>query len=159
MNHHDAARLARALMNEHGLGHWSFQFDRSVRRFGVCNFGTQTIGLSQRLATLNEEARVRNTILHEIAHALVGPGHHHDAVWRRKALAIGCDGRTCVDSRTVALPEAPWVGTCPACGKTTERHRLTKKGRTLACGRCCRGRYNPAFQLVWEKKRLTRTVA
>jgi predicted SprT family Zn-dependent metalloprotease len=159
MNRHDAAILARTLMNEHGLGHWAFQFDRSVRRFGVCRFGTQTISMSQRLVELNEEARVRNTILHEIAHALVGPGHGHNHVWRNKARSIGCDGRTCVDSKTVALPEAPWVGTCPGCRKTTTRHRLTAKGRQLACARCCRGRWNPAYVYVWERKRLTRATA
>lgn len=146
-------------MNEHGLHHWAFQFDHSVRRFGVCRFGTQTISLSKRLVELNDEARVRNTILHEIAHALVGPGHGHDYVWKIRARQIGCDGRTCVDSKTVALPEAPWVGTCPGCGKTTTRHRLTQKARQLACSRCCRGRWNAAYVFVWERNRLTRATA
>lgn len=145
-------------MNEHGLGHWAFQFDRSVRRFGVCRFGKQTISMSERLVSLNDEARVRNTILHEIAHALVGPGHGHDRVWRLKALSIGCDGRTCIDSRTVALPEAPWVGTCPGCGAQAKRHRLTQKGRQLACARCCRGRYNALYRFVWTRQQLTRAT-
>jgi predicted SprT family Zn-dependent metalloprotease len=149
-----AARLARSLMNDHGLGHWSFQFDRAVRRLGVCNYRTQTIGLSKQLTALNDEDRVRNTILHEIAHALVGSGHGHDYVWQAKARQIGCDGQRCADAKDLALPTAPWVGTCPGCGKTTTRHRLTKAARTLACGRCCGRRYNPAFQLVWKRQRV-----
>lgn len=158
MNTTDAARLARSLMNEHGLHDWAFEFDRSVRRFGICRFSRRTIGMSAKLVTLNDEARVRNTILHEIAHALVGPTHNHDIVWRLKAREIGCDGQRCVDSSTVVQPEAPWVGTCPGCGTTTTRHRITEKARKMACATCCRGRWNAAYVFQWER-RLTRTVA
>ncbi len=43
------------------------------------------------------DEEVKDTILHEIAHALVGKAHHHDDVWRAKALEIGCSGRRCHD--------------------------------------------------------------
>ena len=42
----------------------------------------------------SDEATIRDTILHEIAHALT-PGQHHNDVWRRKATAIGCTGQRC----------------------------------------------------------------
>ena len=32
---------------------------------------------------------IRDTLLHEIAHAIVGPGHGHDAVWQTAARRIG----------------------------------------------------------------------
>jgi predicted SprT family Zn-dependent metalloprotease len=150
-----ASRMAREMMNEHGLGHWSFEFDRSVYRFGVCRHGRQTIGLSEKLVRLNDEAQVRNTLLHEIAHALVGPGHGHDSVWQRKARAIGCDGQRCYSSTDVAPVPAPWVGTCPGCGVKAYRHRLTQKGRMLACGRCCRGRWCAAYQFVWVRQQVS----
>ena len=38
---------------------------------------------------------VRDTILHEIAHAIVGPGHGHDAVWQTAERRIGCTPKRC----------------------------------------------------------------
>ena len=32
------------------------------------------------------------SLLHEIAHALVGRKHNHDAEWKAKAREIGCTG-------------------------------------------------------------------
>lgn len=156
MNRTTAATLARTLMNDHGLGHWTFQFDRAKRRFGQCRYGTNTISLSAPLVTLNDEAQVHNTILHEIAHALVGPGHGHDYVWRAKARAIGCDGLRCYQSEAVARPPAAWVGVCPSCGKSVERHRLSASTRRAACSACCntfaRGRFDDRFLLVWKRQ-------
>jgi hypothetical protein len=83
----DAEALAQQLMSEHGLSHWHFEFDRAVRRFGFCMYGIRTITLSRKFTLLNSEPEVRNTILHEIAHALVGPNHGHDKVWRTNAKA------------------------------------------------------------------------
>ena len=155
MNKYATAALARRLMIEHGLGHWTFQFDNAKRRFGQCRFGTQTISLSAPLCAINDEARVRNTILHEIAHALVGPGHGHDIVWRLRAREIGCDGRRCADGSDVAAPAHSWTGRCPSCSDTIGRHRLTEKAQRVACSACCRkyngGRYDARFKFEWRK--------
>lgn len=43
-------------------------------------------------ANLNNGNVIENTILHEIAHAIVGASHHHDKVWKDCAQRIGCDG-------------------------------------------------------------------
>jgi SNF2 family DNA or RNA helicase len=37
------------------------------------------------------DAELINTIRHEVAHAIVGPGHGHNEVWADKAREIGCD--------------------------------------------------------------------
>ena len=37
----------------------------------------------------NGPEEVRDTILHEVAHALVGPGHGHDTVWKATAAQVG----------------------------------------------------------------------
>jgi predicted SprT family Zn-dependent metalloprotease len=81
-------------MNQHGLREqlWSFQFDRSVSRLGLCSHRKKTISLGTHATLVNDELAVRNTILHEIAHALVGVNHNHDAVWKAKAREIGCTG-------------------------------------------------------------------
>ena len=86
------AKQARALLDEYGLKKWRFKFDPSTRRAGCCNYRDQLISISFELARTGSDADIRDTLLHEIAHALVGKRHNHDALWKAKARAIGCSG-------------------------------------------------------------------
>ena len=150
MERQDAEDLAVALMAQWGLDGWHFEFDHAVRRFGHCRFEARTITLSRHLVALNDVDLVRDTILHEIAHALAGPRHGHDAVWRRTAVRVGArPDRTFGDE--VASPPARWVGTCPGCGNRLERHRLLRRTRQLACASCGRGRWHREFVYRWER--------
>ena len=141
-------RAVRALGEEllalHGLTSWRFVFDNAKRRAGACKFDSRTISVSRHLMGLYSEEHVRDTILHEIAHALVGPKHGHDGVWRAKARAIGCSGSRLVDADAPRAP-APWRGTCPL-GHTYDRHR--RPARPASCTRCDR-RFNPDYLLSW----------
>lgn len=129
----EARRIAINLMNKHGLTGWHFDFDRAKRRFGACHYRTKRISLSTHLVALNDEARVKNTILHEIAHALVGPKHNHDAVWKAKAIEIGCTGDRCYSSVDTVTPESRYIGTCPN-GHQSRRFKAPRK--TVSCGKC-----------------------
>lgn len=147
-----ADKIAMELMWEHGLdveSGWGFQFDHARRRFGCCNYRTRTISLSAPLTRLNDEAQVRQTLLHEIAHALVPHGSHHGPVWVKKAQEIGHTGNRCYDSNVVKRPAKKWKATCPKCGKVTLRH---KRG-DVACGKCCKkyngGRYSLDYKLTF----------
>jgi predicted SprT family Zn-dependent metalloprotease len=141
----DANALAQQLMSEHGLSHWHFEFDRAVRRFGFCMYGIRTITLSKRFTLLNFEPEVRNTILHEIAHALVGPNPGHDGVWKAKAKELGCNGSRCCD-RSVVAPSTKWIAECPVCRRVVRRHRR----RIVSCGRCSGESFNARYQLQWK---------
>jgi hypothetical protein len=62
MNLADAKQLAIALMKADGLfPHWTFAFDRAIRRFGCCNERKKLITLSAHLTEMNSEADVRDT--------------------------------------------------------------------------------------------------
>ncbi|MBA2694828.1 MAG: SprT-like domain-containing protein [Actinobacteria bacterium] len=131
-------------MRRHGLTDWELAFDNARTRFGVCRPARRQIGLSRRLTKLSSPEEVRNTVLHEIAHALVGAEHGHDEVWRAKALAIGSDG-----TRTDDLPdgaEGPWQGRCPA-GHTANRHRRPR--RVASCRTCSPKAFDPAAIYEW----------
>ena len=145
----EAKNLAINLMNKHGLldKGWYFEFDNARRRFGVCRHNIRMIGLSKHLVSLNDEAKIKNTILHEIAHALT-PGHHHDWVWQRKAIEIGCNGERCYSSNEVVTPQSKYIAVCCGCGKTHKKHRQAK--RESSCGNCSNGRYNPTYKLEWK---------
>lgn len=127
-----ASQLARSLMNDHGLHDWLFQLDHSKVRFGHCRQRSKVISLSQYLIRLNDEAQVKDTVLHEIAHALVGPGHGHDAEWKQMAKDIGARPER-LYGETVETPDYKWLGTCKCPGLVFRRHRRIKQGR---CKRC-----------------------
>lgn len=127
-----ALALGRELLDQHGLDDWTIELDRAKTRAGVCRPRIRTISLSGYLTQLHPEHEVRDTILHEIAHALVGARHGHDAVWRAKALAIGCSGDRCTSTDAPRL-EGPWAGTCPR-GHVATRHR--RPTRVHICSRC-----------------------
>ncbi len=141
----DARAMARGLMDEHGLHDWRLVLDRARTRAGVCRPARREIGLSRVLTELHAEAEVRETVLHEVAHALVGAHHGHDAVWRARARAIGATGARTV-SADAARPPAPWVGTCPA-GHEARRHRRPQ--RVVSCSRCS-PRFDPRAVITWR---------
>ena len=140
-----AHELATGLLAEHGLTDWRVEYDAAKRRAGVCRFATRTIGLSAPLTVLHDEAMVRDTVLHEIAHALVGPSHGHDATWARTARAIGCSAERCVPADAPRVV-APWLGVCPA-GHTVDRHRRPE--RVLVCRRCSGSTFDLRHVLTW----------
>lgn len=145
----DAKALAELWIEFHKLTNgWSFKFDNAKCRFGLCSFRKKTISLSRHLVELNSESEVEETILHEIAHALVGPRHGHDLVWKKKALAIGCNGKRCYDLGVV-VPKSKYILTCLNCGGIFECNR--KPIQSIACSKCCKhfnfGRYDPRFIL------------
>ncbi len=144
-----AQRLAEKLIHKHKLDvkGWTFVYDNARRRFGCCKYRPKQITLSKVLTLLNDESHVKNTILHEIAHALC-PGQKHNHVWRSKAIEIGCDGHRCYSSKVVETPEARYIATCVGCGKVSKAHRL--RSRSYSCSNCSGGSYNPKYKLEFR---------
>ncbi|MEO9323228.1 SprT-like domain-containing protein [Nocardioides sp. C4-1] len=139
MDLRDAYALAEHLLEHHGLDDWSIELDGAKRRAGICRFGPRVIGLSAPLTVLHTDLEVKDTILHEIAHALAGPEHGHDETWRQIAVRIGSTGERCI-SPDSARVEPPWLGVCPG-GHTNGRHRRPE--RVMTCGEC-----SPTFDLA-----------
>lgn len=145
-----AESLAKTLMIKHNVYQrgWKFEFDRAKRRFGCCKYRTKTITLSTDLTLLNKIEDVQDTILHEIAHALVGPRNGHNAVWKAKAMEIGCKPERCYSSDKVNTPRAKYEAVCHGCNKVHKRHRKPK--RISSCGKCSGGRFNLEYKLEFQ---------
>ncbi len=127
-----AQQLAKNLMLKHNLTSWTFVFDNSVRRFGQCCYTARTIKLSKHLTALNDEATVKDTILHEIAHALT-PGAHHGWAWKRKCIEIGAKPERCYTSENTVTPKLRYVAECQGCGKEIERQKKPNTGSNWSC--------------------------
>ncbi|MGZ0017562.1 SprT-like domain-containing protein [Yeosuana sp. AK3] len=147
----EARELALELMKQHGLEYrFRFEFDNAKRRFGSCRFNPRFITLSKHLVQLNDYNVVRNVILHEIAHALVGPNNGHNWVWRQTAIEIGCDGNRCYCLENTTTVERTLIANCPNCG--IEYGRFRKPRKQYSCGKCSGGTFNKNYLLEYKPK-------
>lgn len=138
--------LAARLFAQHGLAGWSFAFDHATRRAGCCDYRRKRISLALQFARRAGEEEIRDTLLHEIAHALVGRKHHHDAVWRTKAQAIGGSGERCHD---LSFSPPRYIVACRnGCWRTTAERRR----RNVIC-RSCSGEvvYQTYTEQRWQE--------
>jgi predicted SprT family Zn-dependent metalloprotease len=128
-----AATLARNMMDDHGLKDWAFAFDRAKKRCGQCSFTKQRITMSRYYVELNGWAEVRDTILHEIAHALAGSEAGHGVYWQHVARSIGAKPKRCASG--VTMPDGKWRASCP-CGAAASVTRHRKPSRAAFCRIC-----------------------
>ncbi len=126
----EVEREAERLLARHGLKGWSFQYDDASRRAGVCWHGTKVIGLARLYCVQATDHEVRDTILHEIAHALAGPDHNHDAIWKAVARSIGCTGDRC---HNVDFAPPRYIMSCPECRWTQKKNFRRKRTVCKAC--------------------------
>lgn len=118
----DAQALADRLLRAHGLwdAGWHFNWDRARKRGGKCEHTFKRITMSIYLVPLWSEDEVRATLMHEIAHALVGPGQGHGPAWRSKMRELG-EAPVARHNNTV-LPSR-WGAQCPTHGIIATRQR------------------------------------
>ena len=142
----EAKNLAIQLMQEHGLIQkgWKFQFNERKVSAGLCKFSTKTVFLSIPFIQIRTAEKTKDTILHEIAHALVGRENGHNHIWQAKAKEIGCNGERCFND---AVVEGKYKAVCPN-GHIHYLHRKPKLRRS--CGKCCKA-FNPEFILEFKK--------
>jgi predicted SprT family Zn-dependent metalloprotease len=136
--------LAYALLARYGLHDWSFALNRRKSQMGLCLFDEKAIALSVHFIELNDDDAIRDTLLHEIAHALTGPGHGHDTIWKRTCVEVGAKPeRLCYD---VNMPQGRWQATCGSCGMLHHRHRRPKHRIGWHCRHCGQER----GKLIWQ---------
>lgn len=83
-------RYARRLMRLHGLRGWKVKTVNDYNELGCCWYAPKTIHLSWPFWKVNSMRVNRDTVLHEIAHALLPPRKRdHDREWKQVAKKIG----------------------------------------------------------------------
>jgi len=141
-----AEQMAKELIKEH-CPEYRFRFNKCHRACGLCKPSKKLIELSIDYAKLNDEEEVRDTILHEIAHALIPGAKSHGWKWKEKAKELGCSANRCRDSDTINMPKGRFKYICPNCGKEIGFFRRPKVRK--ACRECCTkyngGRFSERF--------------
>lgn len=116
MNKSEAEEFAERELERNGLSDWTFTWFLANRRLGVCKPKVKVIGIHEKLADFDEE--FRETLLHEIAHALVGAKEKHNFVWAAKCVELGIR-----PERSVSMSSVPFainykfVAFCPVCNE------------------------------------------
>jgi predicted SprT family Zn-dependent metalloprotease len=146
----EAHEIAVGLMQKHNLRGWTFQFNRNKRRLGVCKQDDKRIELSEHYVLRNDRQHVLDTILHEIAHAIVGTEHGHDDIWKDMCARIGSTPSSC--SSTANMPDGYWQARCPGCYTVFTRHRKPRRLRGRYCVACGPDR----GQLVFRDMRIVK---
>ena len=126
-----AEKLAKEKIMEHCPG-FAFKFGKTKNRLGYCSYRNKTIELSKSYVELNPEQSIMDTIMHEIAHAKVGPGNGHNKTWKDMARKLGANPCSTTEAIT---PKKTVIGECVNCGTKWERYNLPKRSyHHDACG-------------------------
>lgn len=126
MQTREAVAKARVLIAEVGVTSYRVVLDtRPTRRLGQTRYGVREIGLSAKWVRLAPWEEVRQVVLHEAAHALVGPGHGHDRVWKAQARRIGAPAKYSFATENAVPGNISIV--CELCGPVGTMHRMPKR--------------------------------
>ena len=122
--------LARSEMDKYGLCNWKLELDYAKVRAGACHFTEKKISFSRHFLKNADQLNINDTILHEIAHALVGPKQGHNRVWKNMAKKIGCSAKRC---HTLEFSEYKWIRFCTNYCWEQKVHR---RKLNLICKKC-----------------------
>lgn len=136
---HPIYEEALSLMNLHSLieGGWRFEISMHKTFVGMCYHHTKIIAYSANFLNA-PPSEITDTLLHEIAHALVGPHKGHGAEWKAMAVSIGAKGTRCAEGLPVDMQRAPanYMIGCDNCGWSRPRYRLRKELQNHICSTC-----------------------
>ena len=131
-----------------GLTGWELKFSNQKRHLGSCRPRKKVISISKAFMESNSFVVMRDTLLHEIAHALhfleTGKTSHNNG-WKEFALRVGCEPKRCATGEGLRMPKGNYIGVCPVCGKETHFYRKVR--RSYSCSHCTK-RYDSRFKLT-----------
>ena len=147
-------RAANEIMQAYGLleDGWRFEISNTKQSVGRCRHAPDRIIEYSKWYLDETDEQILDTILHEIAHALVGPGHGHDDMWKQMCLMVGAKPDRLVEDVQSTI-KYNYVLKCvnPDCTKPAKiyRHRLKEAASRYYCINC--GTYLKAFRLKYTQ--------
>ncbi|WP_277209232.1 hypothetical protein [Isoptericola croceus] len=141
-------RFAKDLLAQHGLSDiWSVFWAESLENSnggGATRTHTKRIVFSAAHIALLAPAERRDTVRHEVAHAIVGAAAGHSEAWRSKAIELGGSGLAQLTHSALLYP---WYGRCP------DGHAFTSVRPPASTGFTCRDdSHDEPVELEWWEK-------
>ena len=148
MDLNEARKLAEELIALHAPDGWTFSWSQSKTSFGECLYWGRRIVLSHPLTRVNNLDHVKDTLLHEIAHANC-PGAGHGPKWRAEARRLGAIP---LAAKHGEMAPARYVLVCPRCqGAAGLFYRRPTVRRS--CKKCGPPRFDPDFAMTPRQAR------
>ena len=122
--------LARSEMDKNDLFDGGLELDFAKVRAGACHFGEKKITFSRNFVKNSNQNDIKDTILHEIAHALVGSKNGHNKIWKEMAIKLGCSARRC---HTLEFSEYKWIRFC---SNQCWEQKIHRRKANLICKKC-----------------------
>ena len=144
MEFREAVDKSREMLKEY-CPDYSFDVNGAKNRCGLCNYRKKTIELSEHFIKLNDWPIVKNTLLHEIAHALT-KGEGHNYVWKAKCEELGMVNVKRLNTRA-QMPRGNIIYQCINCDNQFNLHKRIKRKRacTVCCNKYANGRYSELY--------------
>lgn len=103
------------------LAGWRLFINPRLRAImGKCSYHTKTVHIAKWILGAVDEAEIMDTLLHEVAHAIVGHEAGHGPKWKAQARKIGGRGNRLGKAPTKAIPSRAngfkYGILCPNCG-------------------------------------------
>jgi SNF2 family DNA or RNA helicase len=89
MNRQLALKYCREELDNNNLKEWGIRVSSDIQFMGLCSHRDMTIFLNAHHIDTHPDPEIIDTIKHEVAHAIAGPGHGHDATWTTIAMGLG----------------------------------------------------------------------
>lgn len=83
-----AKRMARYYINKYLSKKWKIEYVQDKEIYGECDDAKKIIRLSLYFLKKNTRENVRDTILHEISHGMIGTEHGHNREWQKLAESL-----------------------------------------------------------------------
>ena len=126
----EAVGRAEALLHKHGLDDWSIQVYGKRSVLAEAWHTQKTIKVSRFFIYVANREQFDGVILHEITHALLGPGFGHGKEFIDTCTRISPDNKYATESGSFKIHRYKF--TCPRC----EFVGTSNANRDMACARC-----------------------
>lgn len=114
-----------ALLDEFLLTGWTAKVSGLLTRaYGVCDYRRREVRISAGLAERNPASQTRDTIAHEVAHAIAGPGAKHGPAWKQACRQTGATPKACYDGAAVTPVPQRYVARCVACREVVKSTKI-----------------------------------
>lgn len=122
--------IIRSLMRLHGFDDWDLEVNRTRRTMATTWYGLKKITFSKYFLINATREEIEGIALHEIAHAIVGPGYDHGPFWQDICKMISPTNEYAKSHIKQSINK--YNLTCPHCGA---KGQLNKKSNRY-CAEC-----------------------